>query len=55
MDGGAEAVRPGQLSSCISIRRALTCSQEVAQAYRMNGEGWTYQAQAIEKYVATAG
>jgi hypothetical protein len=26
-----------------------------AQAYRMNGEGWTYQMQAIEKYVATAG
>ena len=26
-----------------------------AQAYRMNGEGWTYQVQAIEKYVATAG
>ena len=25
-----------------------------AQAYRMNGEGWTYQIQAIEKYVATA-
>jgi hypothetical protein len=77
--GGAEAVRSGQLSSCISIRLALTCSQEVAhepdqhrphreaesgfdqvplarraQAYRMNGEGWTYQIQAIEKYVATA-
>jgi uncharacterized protein YndB with AHSA1/START domain len=26
-----------------------------AQAYRMNGEGWTYQVQAIEVYVATAG
>jgi uncharacterized protein YndB with AHSA1/START domain len=26
-----------------------------AQAYRMNGEGWTYQVQAIEAYVATAG
>ncbi len=26
-----------------------------AQAYRMNGEGWTYQMQAIEGYVATAG
>jgi hypothetical protein len=26
-----------------------------AQAYRMNGEGWTFQMQAIEKYVATAG
>ena len=26
-----------------------------AQAYRMNGEGWTYQLQAIEGYVATAG
>jgi uncharacterized protein YndB with AHSA1/START domain len=25
-----------------------------AQAYRMNGEGWTYQMQAIEGYVATA-
>ena len=25
-----------------------------AQAYRMNGEGWTIQMQAIEKYVATA-
>ncbi len=24
-----------------------------AQAYRMNGEGWTFQMQAIEKYVAT--
>jgi uncharacterized protein YndB with AHSA1/START domain len=26
-----------------------------AQAYRMNGEGWTYQMQAIEGYVATGG
>ena len=26
-----------------------------AQAYRMHGEGWTFQMQAIEKYVATAG
>ena len=26
-----------------------------AQAYRMNGEGWTIQMQAIEKYVTTAG
>ena len=26
-----------------------------AQAYRMNGEGWTYQVQAIEAYVAPAG
>ncbi len=26
-----------------------------AQAYRMNGEGWTYQVQSIEAYVATAG
>jgi len=26
-----------------------------AQAYRMNGEGWTYQMQAIEGYVAPAG
>ena len=26
-----------------------------AQAYRMNGEGWTYQMQAIERYVAMAG
>jgi uncharacterized protein YndB with AHSA1/START domain len=26
-----------------------------AQAYRMNGEGWMYQMQAIEGYVATAG
>jgi uncharacterized protein YndB with AHSA1/START domain len=26
-----------------------------AQAYRMNGEGWTYQVHAIEAYVATAG
>jgi uncharacterized protein YndB with AHSA1/START domain len=26
-----------------------------AQAYRMNGEGWTYQVQAIEGYVATGG
>jgi uncharacterized protein YndB with AHSA1/START domain len=26
-----------------------------AQAYRMNGEGWTYQVQAIEAYVTTAG
>jgi len=26
-----------------------------AQAYRMNGEGWTYQMEAIEAYVATAG
>ena len=25
-----------------------------AQAYRMNGEGWTYQMQAIEGHVATA-
>jgi uncharacterized protein YndB with AHSA1/START domain len=25
-----------------------------AQAYRMNGEGWTFQMQAIEKHVATA-
>jgi uncharacterized protein YndB with AHSA1/START domain len=26
-----------------------------AQAYRMNGEGWTYQVQAIEGYVTTTG
>jgi uncharacterized protein YndB with AHSA1/START domain len=26
-----------------------------AQAYRMNGEGWTIQMQAIAKYVTTAG
>jgi uncharacterized protein YndB with AHSA1/START domain len=26
-----------------------------AQAYRMNGEGWTLQMQAIEGYVSTAG
>lgn len=26
-----------------------------AQAYRMNGEGWRFQMQAIEKYVTTAG
>ena len=26
-----------------------------AQAYRMNGEGWTYQVQSIEAYVANAG
>ena len=26
-----------------------------AQAFRGNGEGWTYQMQAIEGYVATAG
>jgi uncharacterized protein YndB with AHSA1/START domain len=25
-----------------------------AQAYRMNGEGWTFQMQAIEKHVAPA-
>ena len=26
-----------------------------AQAYRMNGEGWTYQVEAIERYVRAAG
>ena len=26
-----------------------------AHAYRMNGEGWTWQMQSIERYVGTAG